>query len=661
VTVIPNPDRMRPSPRTLLQLAVLCATLIAGLSLFWPSLNQGVFADDYVAIAMMDGTFAAPRGSLDLFNFASGNPADVTAVKRLGSVPWWAPRDFRVSFMRPLSSALWHVDRALFGTWYAGYHLHSLLAWALLAVSAALLYRTLLPAGIALIALPIFALDHSLHFPTVWLSNRGGLYATALGALALVCHVRGREREPRYLGLSALLWAVALAFGEWAFPMLAYVLAYELFDHGSALGDDPRRDSIRMRLLGLAPAATLGLVFVVLRAKLGYGATGSGAYVDPADETGLFIGALIGRVPVFVGDMMFNVSSAWWDHGSPWRQTFLDLELISPELWGRMPYWRFFHTLIGFGACALVAVLYGILVRKRPALERKRLTFLLVGGLMSLVPVVGSFPSTRLTMAAFIGVAPLIAAALAALLARAYRMCTRSAVHAAFAYVAACGIVALHGIAPLTERIGLMIDNHRTTAQWVGRAPLDPERVRDQRVYLLASTEFTTTFFFAYIWAAQDKPVPKSVQPLVAAPYAFDVERTGPSTLIIQTLGGGLLTSSQEHMFRSRLVPARVGDRFALDGVRVTVLREYRGEAQSIALDFDLPLDDPSQVLLVAKREGFERWIPPAIGELARVPRAQGPSWYGLERARSIAAIGVPPEAMAYTPTPTAIRFDPDK
>jgi len=380
VTVIPNPDRARPSPRTLLQIAVLGVTLLAGLGLFWPSLDQGVFADDYVAIAMMDGTFAAPRGSLDLFNFASGNPADVAAVKRLGSVPWWAPRDFRVSFMRPLSSALWHVDRTLFGSWYRGYHFHSLLAWMLLAASVALLYRALLPAGIALIALPIFALDHSLHFPTVWLSNRGGLYATALGALALVSHVRGRERERRYLALSALLWAVALAFGEWAFPMLAYVLAYELFDHGSALGADPRRDSVRMRLLGLAPAATLGFAFVVLRAKLGYGATGSGAYVDPADETGLFIGALIGRVPVFVGDMMFNVSSAWWDHGSPWRQTFLDLELISPELWGRLPYWRFFHTLIGFSACALVAVLYAMLVRKRPAHERKRLTFLLVGG-----------------------------------------------------------------------------------------------------------------------------------------------------------------------------------------------------------------------------------------------------------------------------------------
>jgi hypothetical protein len=646
---------------TLLHVAVLSLTLLAGLGLFWPSLDQGVFADDYVALAMMDGAFAAPRGPLDLFNFASGDPQDVAALKRLGSIPWWAPPDFRVSFMRPLSSALWHVDRALFGTWYAGYHWHSLLAWALLASAAALLYRTLLPAGIGLIAVPIFALDHSLHFATVWLSNRGGLYATAIGALALVCHVRAREqKQPRYLVLSALLWSVALAFGEWAFPMLAYVLAYELLDHGSALGADPRRDSVPMRMLALAPATALGVAFVVLRAKLGYGATGSGAYVDPADETGLFVGALIGRVPVFVGDMMFNVSAAWWDHGSPWRQTFLDLELISPELWARMPYWRFFHTAIGLSACVLVAVLYGVVVRRRPIRERKRLTFLLVGGLMSLVPVVGSFPSTRLTMAAFIGVAPLIAVTLRALFARAYAMCTRSTGHAAAAYAAACGVIALHGVSPLTERIGLMVDGHRTTAQWVGRAPLDPARVAEQHVYLLASTEFTTTFFFAYIWAAQGKPVPKSVQPLVAAPYAFDVERTGPNTLLIQTLGGGLLGSSQEYMFRSWRVPARAGERFELDGVRVTVLREYAGEPQAIALDFDLPLDDPSQVVLVATREGFERWFPPPIGALARVPRAPGPSWPGLERALSIAAIGVPPEAIAYVPTPAAIRFDPD-
>lgn len=639
---------------------MLAATLAAGLSLFWPSLDQGVFADDFIALAMLDGTFAAERGPFDLFNFASGAPEDVARLKRLGSIPWWAPSHFRVSFMRPLSSALWHVDRALFGDAYVGYHAHSLFAWALLACSAALLFRALLPQRIALLALPIFALDHSLQFPAIWLSNRGGLYATAIGALALYAHVQSRERgRPRLLAASALLWAVALAFGEWAFPMLAYVLAYELFDHGAGTGTDPRRDALHTRLLAIAPAALLGVAFLVLRARLGYGATGSGAYVDPTDETGLFVDALIGRVPVFIADMLFNVPSAWWDHGSPWRQTMLDLEVISPELWARMPYWRFFHTTLGLSACTLVAITYRALVRKLPPPERRRITFLLAGGLMSLVPVVGSFPSTRLTMAAFIGFAPLIALALGALVTRAIAMCTRSPAQAALAYVCACAIVWLHGIAPLTERIGPMIDGHRGAVQWVARAPIEPAKDRDQHVYLLASSEFTTTFYFAYIWSAEGKPMPESVEPLIAAPYAFDVERTGPSTLTIQTLGGGLLTSGQEHMFRSTRVPARAGTTFVAPNFTVKVLRDYGGEAQALEITFARSLDDPSEVLLVAKREGFERWVPPAIGTSARVPRVPGPTWPGLEHALQVAQIGVPPEAMAYRPTPSVVRFDP--
>jgi hypothetical protein len=442
--------------------------------------------------------------------------------------------------------------------------------------------------------------------------------------------------------------------------MLAYVLAYELFDHGAGAGRDLRRDAWSARLAAVLPAALLGLFFIALRAKLGYGATGSGAYVDPADETRLFIDALLGRVPVFVADMLFNVPSSWWDHGTPWRDRILTLDLISPSVWMRIPYWPFFHALLGGAACALVALVCFVLVRKLPLPERKRMTFLIAGALLSLVPVVGSFPSTRLTMAAFIGFAPLFALVLVALVTRAYRMCTRSAVQFTLAYAGACAVVWFQLIAPLTEDIGPMVDGQRTTVPWVARAPLDLEHVREQRVYLLASAEFTTTFYFAYTWSAQRKPLPQAVVPLIAAPYAFDVQRTGPSTISIQTLGGGLLTSGQETMFRSARVAARVGDIFRAPGARVRVLNAYRGQAQAIEVTFDRSLDDPSQVLLVAKREGFERWSPPPIGATSRVTRAAGPTWSGLEHARRMEQQGPASEVVAYRPTPIEIAFDPD-
>ena len=404
---------------------VLGAILIAGLSLFWPSLEQGLYADDFVAKAMIDGTFAAPRGPLDLFNFASGQADDVTALKRLGSVPWWAPPDFRVSFMRPLSSALWHLDRALFGDWYVGYHLHSLFTWVLLACVAALFYRSLLPPRIGLIALPFLALDHSLHFPTVWLSNRGGLYATAW--VARPARTFGpRTGQPSMLALSALLCVIALALAS-GVSDARYVLAIRGFIPAA-----PRPERARDGGLALKRSRPRRCWrdLLLLRTRLGYGATGSGAYVDPTDETALFLLALVGRVPVLIADMMFNVSAAWWDHGSPWRRHMMESGLFTPQLWSRMPDWRFFHTLIGLGACALVLSLYVKLVRRQP--EHDRRAHLCSAGPSSYPSWARSLPFA--TMAAFLGLRP-ARAGLSSAVARAFG-CARVRRHAAAAYAA---------------------------------------------------------------------------------------------------------------------------------------------------------------------------------------------------------------------------------
>src|SRR5262245_20285001 len=110
--------------------AAIAACLALGTWLFWPTLRAGLFADDFLAVAMVDGQFSAPRAPLDLFDFADGSARDVAGAQRLGSVPWWAPDGFRIAFLRPLSSALWYVDRALFGDAVWAYHAHSIAAWA---------------------------------------------------------------------------------------------------------------------------------------------------------------------------------------------------------------------------------------------------------------------------------------------------------------------------------------------------------------------------------------------------------------------------------------------------------------------------------------------------------------------------------------------------
>ncbi|MFI5309530.1 MAG: hypothetical protein ACHQ53_19395, partial [Polyangiales bacterium] len=315
--------------------AAVAVTLGLGLHLFWPALKLGLFADDYVALAMLDGHFAAPRGSFDLFDFANGSAVDVVALRRLGSVAWWAPDDFRVSFLRPLSSALWQIDRALFGKAFWAYHAHSFFAWALLVLAAATCYRRMLTPAVAAFATLAFALDESHHFSVLWLSNRGGIYAVAFGVLGLHAHLRYRAGGARaHALLSATAFCAALAFGEWALPMFGYLVAFELL---------ATRDPLRVRVRALLPAGLPALAFLGLRALLGYGARGSGEYVDPAAEPAHFALALAQRVPVFVADMLANIPSGWWDGGSPWRDHILDWAVIPPSIWTRLPSWRVFH------------------------------------------------------------------------------------------------------------------------------------------------------------------------------------------------------------------------------------------------------------------------------------------------------------------------------
>ncbi|MEY4577834.1 MAG: hypothetical protein RL701_2537, partial [Pseudomonadota bacterium] len=512
---------------------------ILGLALwhYWPTLHDGLFADDYVATAILDGHFAAPRSAYDLFNFAAGTPEDVRALRRLGSLPWWAPDDHRIAFLRPLSSALWHVDRALFGTNYGAYHAHSLLVFTALVVCVSWLYRRLFAgfsANVVLVATLCFALDESLRFPTLWLSNRGGMYALLLGVLALHAHISWRQTARlQYAFASALALGVGLLFGEWALPLVAYIAAYELI---------MQRTSMRARLLALLPSFVPSAVFLVLRSALHYGARGSGAYVDPGVDPLRFVQLLAHRVPVFFADMLWNVPAEWWDHGTPWRERVLQLWIFSPEIWVKLPDWHFFHVVLG--VLGMLATLAGyVFCRRQLPMELRRcLHFLGLGGTAALVPVVGSFPSTRLTIAACIGLCPLFALVLHECALRLQTLTKgagppwtwqpgRLARSGCLAAVFGLGVYT-QVYTPLQGDVQGQLDHYATTLEWVRSAELDPARVHEQRVVLLAGAEFTTTFFFSYIWAHAGLPLPRSYYPISSAPCAHFLRRTADDELM---------------------------------------------------------------------------------------------------------------------------------
>ena len=635
--------------------AYACAVAVVigvGSAVLWPTLELGLEADDYMAIAIARGEFPAPRHALDAFAFARGGPSDLAQVQRLGTMPWWTPPDFRLAFLRPLASALWHVDLALFGRNVWWYHAHSLAVWAALAIAAGAFYRQLLSWRVAALACAIFALDQSQHMPVQWLSNRGGLYAVLFGVLGLRAHVEWRKGGGALLGVGACVSvAVGLLFGEWALPMLAYFFAYELI---------VRREALARRDVALLPVAVVTLAFLVARAALGYGARGSGVYVDPTAEPLRFAAMLAHRIPVFIADMAANLPAQWWDHGSPWRDRLLSLELIAPPIWGALPDWRTVHVGISLLTVTGLWALLRDCMRAMPDAERRTAGFLLLGALLALVPVAGSFPSTRLTLAAMFGGAATLAMLIAHLLRELVRRASGGrCVHFAATWLLLCGTAYAQLVHPLTTRLAGDVDYVNTARHWVLSAKLDDQRLAGQRVMMLSSGDFITTYFWAYTWRYHRHSVPRSFYPVSSSPTAHDIERPEPNVLVMRPLGALLLESPGERMFRAPELTWLDGQSVQLPGMRVRVEGVRDGCPTSIRLTFDVPVDDPSLVFLESTKKGLTRATLPRVGETLRLPAPASPSFVGLLTAREEARFGPVPEQLAYVPTPWFVDYRP--
>jgi hypothetical protein len=291
--------------------------------------------------------------------------------------------------------------------------------------------------------------------------------------------------------------------------------------------------------------------------------------------------------------------------------------------------------------------------------ERWHVRWLLLGALLSLVPVVGSFPSTRLTLAAFLGVAPALALLLRQIARQLYDAPRIGLPRFLGYYALGLSLTWLQLIAPLEDNIRAQVDDFATTTEWVLGADLDVERVAQQRVFLLGGSEFTTTFFFAYIWSQHGRPLPLSYHPITTAPFAESVQRVADDVLVVRALGGGFLGSGQESMFHASYQLWREGQSVQLDGMRVQAEQVDKGLPLCLRLTFDRSLDDPSYVFLASTPHGIERFELPAVGHSQLVPRAAYPSWIGMQRERYERRVDPPSEMLGFASPPGFVVYEP--
>jgi hypothetical protein len=295
--------------------AVLVSALLAG-AVVVPSLGMGYAADDFLHLAALEG-MDTPAGPLDLFTFARGDPEHTLPFIEHGPYPWWTFPGVKLAFFRPLSSALAFAEHALFGRAPLLAHLHSLLWYVALAAVAAALYQRTLSSRVAVLAAVLFAIDDAHFMPAAWIANRNALIAGVPALLGLWAHLRAREEgwRPGY-AWSVLGFCIGLAGGEVALAAFAYLFAYEL----------SREERWSRRLVALAPAAVIGLAYVIAYKALGYGARDSAIYVDPVSTPLRYlavaparcfalIGALVMSSPVDLWMFLEASRRRWWARG----------------------------------------------------------------------------------------------------------------------------------------------------------------------------------------------------------------------------------------------------------------------------------------------------------------------------------------------------------
>lgn len=357
--------------RALQRLPFAVWVLALGVVLFWPALCSPPVLDDYLQSSMAHETYPVPRHAWDLYNFIDLKDSDVLRAR--GFLPWWADATLRIRFLRPLPSlVLWGEYRlGLSAPWM---HLHSLGWWAVGAWAANRLYRAHVSARAATLATLIFALAPFQVVPLAWLANREALLSLALSALALHTHWKTNAAEARP-GAAALrstaMFTLAFASGEYALGVCGYVLAE------AWLMVAPWRHRVGRALPALLPACA----YLGVRARLGYGAGGSGFYTDPFQEPWLF--AI--RAPERLARLFLNALGG------------LDGELLRGNL---AAPWVF-----GLFALAVAALWKPVRAHCKTRISR----VFLLGSLLAVVPTLAVVPSPRLLGLAMLGLAPVMA------------------------------------------------------------------------------------------------------------------------------------------------------------------------------------------------------------------------------------------------------------
>ena len=580
--------------RRLLVGATLAAMAVA-VVLRAPALEVGYFQDDAMQIAVLENAYPAERSPFDLFRFAD-MARDGRAPLDVGALPWWSDPDLRIAMFRPLSSALIAVDHRVAGANARAAHLHSMLWFVACIAAFALAVGARFPAALAAVAVFAFAMDEAHSIPVAWLANRSCLVAQCFGWLGVWAHLRAQRRAgagPR--ALEAIFFSLALAGGEYALAMLAYPIALELAASAR---------SLRARVGALLPSVVPGLVYLALRGALGFGASGSGLYLDPLAAPRAFSQAAVERLLTLATKLVLGGTARF------------GLDAATPQAW------------IAAGIVAIVILLGAAwwAGRALPHAQRRALIAFALGALIALAPTVGAMADERLLGAAAGGAATVVGGVVFAAASRARRALHAQRILRAIPLVAVAALAiwvhVFEAAASARATLARFAAQAHAEWNWAQRAaiPDDP----NARVFLLSGADFTTNANLLWVRHLGGHGAPRSLWRLSPYTVRHQIKRVADDAIEVQ-VGQGMSLPLANTLYRADRKPLRPGDQIEVDGMRVTVLDAQGGDPSRLRFEFAHSLDDPSYVFLHATPGGLERVALPPVGGRIRLAQPAVP------------------------------------
>ena len=583
---------MPPNRKTTLLVGIL---VLAGVANNARSLNWGFIWDDYALQLLI--RHPAPEHGIhpwSIYDFGGrlepGHP-----FYDSGAFPWWTDADFKVRFFRPVTSVSIWLDYVVYGDWARGYHITSLL---LFAVFLALAYRLFVNLGVppaaALWALAFLGLHGAHCLPVGWISNRNELLAALLTtATLLLLDTWRRTRRAALLpavGACFLLACGAKESGLAAFPIAVAYLFF--FDRQERIRD--RRAQLR-RLLSNPALWTLTLLaaaFVLFYVSAGYG-TRSNLYSAPWPDTAHYLTRLAVLLVAAPLSLFFGFAT--------------DILSASPE---SIP------VVIAIGVPVLATTFW---IVNRAVGDQPLARFAACWIFVALLPAAGGDISDRLLPTATIGSAILLGLFM-------QRIGSLRACWAARQYprvilgvlFVLTGIV--EAIPMMAYRSSFVYQVGATDRDLTLSAELTPRPDTPQTAILLNSPTTLSALEFLPTWRAAYDDLETRVFALQFARRKVTWTRTSADAMTLTAPDTPFLTNRFEHLYQTRSAPLRAGDTFETALFTATIRETDEAGVRTVEFKFKCDLDDPAYRFLVFQNDKFVRVAPPAVGKTMELP-----------------------------------------